>query len=323
VQQKALVTGATGSIGPSLVKRLLEAGYSVRALSRNPPERGCLPDGVEFFAGDISATMSLEEAVKDVDIVFHLAAKGHVVNPSPTLDTEYRAINVGGTRRLVAAAKKAGVHRMVYFSTINVYGPGDLEKVCDENSPINPVSIYGKTKAEAERIVLSEMRAVVLRLAAVYGPRMRGNYRALLAALKKGSFVMVGNGLNRRTLVHMEDVCQAAMLAAGDSAALGRVYNVTDGEIHTFQEIVRVMCSALGRDYPKFQISGYPVRRILGYVEDTLRLCGQKAPVGRFTVDKLLEDMAVKGDRIQNELGYQPKFELETGWKNCVQRMRI
>jgi len=101
------------------------------------------------------------------------------------------------------------------------------------------------------------------------------------------------------------------------------VYNVTDGEIHTFQEIVTAMCSALGRDYPKFRISEYPARRILGFIEDAFALFGQKAPIGRFTVDKLIEDLAVSGDRITKELGYQPQFDLEAGWNNCAQRISI
>jgi UDP-glucose 4-epimerase len=276
---------------------------------------------VEAVQGDINDEESIREGVKDIDVIFHLAAKGHVANPSAILDSEFRYTNIEGTHRLVAAAKTAGVRRMIFFSTINVYGPGDLEKTYDENSPVEPATIYAESKAQAEEVVLSEMPSVVLRLAAVYGPRMKGNYRRLLSALKNRHFVMVGNGLNRRTLVHVQDVCQAAILAAGQEVVLGQIYNVTDGGIHTFQQIVRAMCSALGRGYPKIRISQNSVYRMLGFVEDAFRLFGQKAPIGRFSVDKLLEDMAVRGDKIRTELGYRPIFDLETGWKNCVESM--
>ena len=318
---KALVTGATGVIGPDLVKRLIEGGYKVRALYRRYPEPKCLPDNVEAVQGDITNDETLRAAVKDIDLIFHLAAKGHVANPFSALDADYKRINAEGTHRLVAAAKAANVRRMIYFSTINVYGPGDLKKIYDENSPVKPATMYAETKAQAEELVLSEMPSVVLRLAAVYGPRMKGNYRRLLTSLKNKYFVMVGNGLNRRTLVHVQDVCQAAILAAGQEAVWGRIYNVTDGGIHTFQQIVRAMCSALGRGYPKIRIPQDLVRRTLGFVEDAFQLCGQKAPIGRFSVDKLLEDIAVRGDKIRTELGYRPMFNLETGWKNCVESM--
>lgn len=323
MQQKVLVTGATGMIGPALVKRLLEEGYSVRALARNHPVPGCLPDGVEFVQGDIIDGDALTRAVNGVKIVFHLAAKLHERNPNSQIYADFQRVNVQATRRLATAAKMAGVGRMIYFSTINVYGPGDLQTICDENSPIKPASIYAETKAEAENVVLFEMPTVVLRLAAVYGPRMRGNYGRLLAALKKGYFVMVGNGRNRRTLVYIDDACEAAVLAAGDAAAVGRVYNVTDGAIHSFQEIVNAICSALGRSYPKIRIPSYPVRQLAGVFENAFKCFGKKSPIGRFTIDKLLEDMAVSGDRLKKELGYQAKIDLIKGWQNCVQRMSI
>ena len=321
IRQRALVTGATGVIGPDLVKNLIKNGYSVRALSRSKPDPMYFPDAVETIQGDITDRDTLKESVKNVDIVFHLAAKLHSSNPAPSLYAAYRRDNVLGTRRLVTAAKTAAVRRLIFFSTINVYGPGDFKKVFDENSPLNPASVYAETKAQAERIILSEMPSVVLRLAAVYGPRMKGNYRRLLAALKKRYFLMVGDGRNRRTLVHVQDVCRAAILAAEQEAALGQTYNVTDGEIHTFQEILRVMCSSLGRGCPKLKISENTVRRIMGLLEDAFDFFGQSAPVGRFTVDKLLEDLAVSGDRLIHDLSYRPEIDLETGWKHCIQSL--
>jgi len=323
VLPKALVTGATGVIGPELVKRLIEEGYSVRALCRSHHEPRGIPANVETIRGDITDDKILREAVKNVNIIFHLAAKLHEVKPSPNLRADYRRINIEGTRQLATAAMSAGVGRMIFFSTINVYDSCYQKDIHDENSTVKPSTIYAETKAEAENIVLSEMPSVVLRLAAVYGPSMKGNYRRLLAALRNRSFIMVGTGQNRRTLVHIQDVCQAAILTAAHASALGQVYNVTDGEIHTFQKIVRAICSALERGYPRFRISELQARRIFGFVEDAFELFGQKAPVGRFTVDKLLEDLAVRGDRITKELGYQPQFDLEAGWKNCVQRISI
>ena len=320
-RQRALVTGATGVIGPDLVKHLTENGYSVRALSRSLADPMIFPDEVETIRGDITDRDTLREAVKNVDVIFHLAAKLHINEPSNDLYEEYKRINIEGTHQLVTAAKAAGVGRLIFFSTINVYGPGDFKKIFDENSPLSPASAYAETKAQAEKVVLSEMPSVVLRLAAVYSPRMKGNYRRLLAALGKRYFLMVGDGQNRRTLVHVKDVCRAAILAAEQRSALGQTYNVTDGEIHTFQKILRVMCSTLGRDYPKIRISENVVRRIIGFVEDAFEFCGQRAPVGRFTVDKLLEDLAVSGDRLINDLEYRPEIDLETGWKNCIQNL--
>jgi nucleoside-diphosphate-sugar epimerase len=87
----------------------------------------------------------------------------------------------------------------------------------------------------------------VLRLRAVYSSRIKGNYERLTHALARNRFIPIGNGLNRRTLVYDKDVSGAAVLAVSHPAAVGRVFNVTDGEFHTLNEIIEFICSALGR----------------------------------------------------------------------------
>jgi nucleoside-diphosphate-sugar epimerase len=115
----ALVTGATGMIGPDLIKKLVDRGCCVRALYRSRLEPHILPDSVASIRCDITDDKALTDAVKDIDIIFHLAAKLHINEPSNDLYEEYNRVNVEGTRRLVRAAGSAGVARMVFFSTIN------------------------------------------------------------------------------------------------------------------------------------------------------------------------------------------------------------
>ena len=117
------------------------------------------------------------------------------------LKQEYERINVEGTRRLVRAARRAGCSRMIFFSTINVYGSTPPGQIFDEDAPLRPADDYAASKACGEEIVLSGIDAVVLRLAAVYGPRMKGNYRRMAGALRRRLFFPVGRGENRRTLV--------------------------------------------------------------------------------------------------------------------------
>ena len=164
-----------------------------------------------------------------MNVVFHLAAKLHINDPSPQLAAEYRRVNVEGTAQLAEAARLAGVRRLVIFSTINVYGCSPPGALLDEQSPLCGDSCYAASKIEAEKIALTTLPAVVLRLAAVYGPSMKGNYPRLLRALQQRRFAFVGKGDNRRTLVHLEDVCAASLLAAEHPRAVGQIYNVTDG----------------------------------------------------------------------------------------------
>ena len=327
-QPTALVTGATGAIGQTLVQYLLDKGYQVRVLIRRPRLPDFFPKCVQVVQGDITDSHALQKATVDTDVVFHLAAKLHINNPGPELLSEYKHVNVEGTRGLVEKAHINGVSRLVFFSTISVYGPGLPGTVLNENSPLLPQTLYAQTKCQAEQTALAatkknsnEPLSVVLRLAAVYGSHMKGNYRRLVRALQKGWFLPLGSGLNRRTLVYDKDVASAALLAAEHPQALGNVYNVTDGKIHTFNEIITAICQALGRGTPRFHIPSKPVQQLAGLADKGLSLFGKASPISQSLVEKLLEDVAVSGDKIQRELGFKPQFDLLAGWQQAVSNL--
>jgi len=323
-----LVTGATGAVGLRVVQALCEAGHCVRCLSRDALVGAAWPAHVEARRGDITDLGAVRSAMQGVNAVFHLAAILHVENPPNMLQEVYERVNVKGTATVVEAARDAGVLRIVFFSTITVYGTG-RGGVLAEGSATQAETVYARTKLAAEKIVLyaccadGDPMGTVLRLAAVYGSRMKGNYRRLLQALARGRFVPVGKGLNRRTLVYDRDVGQAAVLAAVHPAAAGRVYNVTNGQVHTMREIIAAMCEALGRKPPRFQLPVRPVRYAAGLCEDAARLLGLAPLVSRSTVEKFCEDMAVSGERFQAELGFTPRYELLTGFRETVQEMRL
>ncbi|HMF56406.1 MAG TPA: NAD-dependent epimerase/dehydratase family protein [Pyrinomonadaceae bacterium] len=319
---KALVTGASGAIGSALVEYLLAENHSVHALVRKSSNREGLNKRVEIFEGELTDSDSLHRAVESVDVIFHLAAKLHINSPSASLRDEYRRVNVQGTQLLAEAARRAGVRRMIFYSTINVYGSCRSGETFDETSSLNPETIYAETKADGEKIVLEALPSVVLRLAAVYGPRMKGNYPLLLNALSKGRFVKIGDGKNRRSLVFIADVCAASLLAASHSSAAGKIYNVTDGRVHTLNEIIEAISAALDKRPPRLRVPVGATRALAGMFEDGARLFGVRSPVGRATVDKLNEDVAVSAKNIERELGFQPRFNLETGWSETVRLMR-
>lgn len=317
----ALVTGATGVVGPPLVRLLVEEGYRVRVLLRSEPEPGLLPPGVEPVRGDLTDPSALREAVRGAGVVFHLAARLHVNAPGPELAAAYERVNAYATADLARAAREAGADRFVYFSTINVYGPGAPGVLYTEADPPTPDTLYGRTKLDGERAALREHPgATVLRLAAVYGPRMRGNYPLLLRALRAGAAVMIGDGRNRRTLVYVDDVARAAVLAARHPAAVGATFNVTDGEPHRFDEILRAMQRALGRREGVLYVPAAPLRSALAGLARGGRAVGLRAPVGPEAVDKLTEDMAVSGRRLQEVLGFAPAYDLGHGWREAVRQ---
>jgi UDP-glucose 4-epimerase len=228
---------------------------------------------------------------------------------------------------MVEAAIKAGVKRVVLFSTIAVYGQAEGQ-VLNEQSPTHPATFYAQTKRAAEQIVLNARGAggqplgTVLRLGAVYGSRIKGNYGRLTRALARHRFISIGNGLNRRTLVYDKDVGRAAVLAVSHPAAAGRVFNVTDGEFHTLNEIIESICSALGRKPPRLSLPIGPTRTLIGLIEKGSRAIGIKPPITREMIDKYTEDIAVDGSLIQKELDFVPQYNLKTGWEETIREMR-
>ena len=219
------------------------------------------------------------------------------------------------------------LRRVVLFSTIAVYGSSD-GRVLNEMSPTHPDTFYAQTKRAAEQIVLNAKGAdgqplgTVLRLGAVYGSRIKGNYERLTHALARHRFIPIGNGLNRRTLVYDKDVGRAAGLAVSHPAAAGRVFNVTDGEFHTLNEIIESICAALGRKPPRLSLPSGIVRSVAGAIEGGYHIFGLRSPITPGMVDKYTEDIAVDGSLIQKELGFVPQYDLQTGWRETIGEMR-
>src|SRR4030043_2241388 len=118
----------------------------------------------------------------------------------------------------------------------------------------------------------------VLRLGAVYGSRIKGNYERRTHALARHRFISVGSGLNRRTLVYDKDIGRAAVLAVSHPAAAGRIFNVTDGEFHTLNEIIESICSALGRKPARWSLPAGLSRVLAGVIEKAGHLMGLKTP---------------------------------------------
>lgn len=324
---KILITGSTGAVGPLVVQALYDAGYSIHTLSIDQPPDGIWPDDIESRIGDVTDSSAVCAAMEGVESVIHMAALLHIVNPSPELKPRYEWINVGGTARVVEAAIKACVKRIVLFSTIAVYGPGNGQTFDEESLP-NPGSLYAQSKLAAEKIVLDARNSdgqpigAVLRLGAVYGSRMKGNYERLVHALKRHLFIPIGSGLNRRTLVYDKDVGAAAVLAVSHPDAMGRVFNVTDGMVHTLSEIVEAICLALGRKPPRFSLPAGAADVLVNLLEKGCRSVGREPPVTRAILDKYTEDIAVDGSLIQNVLGFVPRYDLKTGWEETIREMR-
>jgi nucleoside-diphosphate-sugar epimerase len=328
---RALVTGATGAIGPATVRALLASGATVRVFGRldrirDQPDRWPRwMDEVELANGDLTQPDTVAAAMPGVDVVVHLAALLHVVNPPPGHAQRYRTINVEGTRHVADAAAAAGVRRLVLASTTAVYGPTGEQAASEDTAPA-PDSWYAESKLEAERVARaigrqSGLEVVILRLSAVYGARVRGNYRRLLRAMARGHFVSIGPGRNRRSLVADEDAARAFDLAARHPAAAGQIFNVSDGPAHTVEEIVTAMAAAVGRSRPRWHLPT-SLARVVAAAGDVAGGVVGRRPGLRPSVEKYLEESAVDVSRIRDVLDFHPQLDLAAGWRMTADRLR-
>src|SRR5215510_8409039 len=204
---RTLVTGATGFTGGHLCERLASEGYRVRALVRDPSRSSELRRwGVEITVGDLRDRQSLERAMAGTDVVYHL---GGIFRQENVPRQEMMAVNAQGTKNMLDAAIKAGVHRFVHCSTIGVHG--DIKQPpANEETPYAPGDHYQESKVKGERVALQYMDEgrlpiVVFRPGGIYGPRDL-RFLKLIKAIKTGWFVMLGPGKVLYQMIYVDDL---------------------------------------------------------------------------------------------------------------------
>ena len=280
---RVLVTGATGGLGRTLVPALVAEGHAVRATGRNRTIGDALT-GVDFIAADL-AEEDLSPLVRDVEIVFHLAARS-----SPWgSDALFEAVNVVATRRLLDAARAAGCRRFVFASTPSVFAePRDRLALTEESPVASPfASAYARTKYEAERLVLAAdseaMRAVALRPRAIVGPHDTVLLPRLLRIARRGALPLPRGGAALIEISDVRDVARAFIAAARSEKACGRAINISGGQPRPVRDIALAACKALG---VPCRIRSVPVGLLMagaGILEGLGRIVGREPPVTRYS----------------------------------------
>ena len=320
--KKALVTGATGFIGGHLVRRLLREGILVRALVRPTSSVSGLPAEVEIVEGDVGDEQSLSRAVQGIDTVFHLAGKAHALSEIRQDEGVYHSLIVEGTKNLLEASKKHAVKTFIFFSSVKAMGES-TSGCFDEDADPFPRTAYGRSKLNAERLTLSykrhtSMRVMCLRLPLVYGPGNRGNLFRMIRMIDRGLFPPLPDLHHLRSMVHVANVAEAAILAATTLAADGRIYIVTDDRAYSTAELYEKISRSLGRSVPGWHIPLWTLKT-LGYLGDAIgRFRRRKFPIDSDAVEKLLGEAWYSSQKISRELGYQPVVSFDSALPELV-----
>ena len=290
---KVLVTGGSGFIGSHVVDAVARAGHEVRIFDLvDSPYR----DDVDVVLGDLGDVDALCEAVSGFDSIMHFAAVSDV-NKVVEDPAHAEAVNVQGTANVLDAARSESVPRVVFASTIWVYG-GTRVQLVDEDTPLTaPEHYYTETKRLGEDLCrTSDVEHTILRLGIPYGPRARAAtvLAAFVARAEAGSALTIaGDGRQSRRFVYVEDLAEGVVAALSPVAA-DRTFNLVGAESVTIRELA---------DSVRELVGDVPIVHVPGREGD-------------------LESIEVSGERAARELGWEPRTPFVEGARRYVEWRR-
>jgi nucleoside-diphosphate-sugar epimerase len=303
VNSSVLITGGAGYIGSVLTKFLLDAGYSVRILDNFRYRQTslldlCYHDNLEIIRGDCRDEKTLQSCLAGMDFVIHLAALvGAPVcksDPTAAMTTNYDAVKL-------LLSLRSDSQKVLFPCTNSGYGVGEKNKFCTEESPLNPISLYGKTKVDAEKEILKSGNSISFRLATVFGvsPRMRMDllvndfvYRAF-----RDRYLVVFEGHFKRNYIHICDVARVFLHGMNNFDQMqGHAYNVglSDANLSKLE-----LCEKI-----KQQISDFM------FVE---------SPIGE---DPDKRDYVVSNEKIE-KTGFKTQYTLDLGIKELLKAYTV
>ncbi len=268
---KVLVTGGAGFIGSHLVDRLMELGHEVRVLddlsagTLDNLRRWVDHERFEFIKGDMRDPKIVEEAVKDVEVVFHLAANPEVRIGSQSPELLYET-NVLITYNLLNAMRGSNVEYLVFTSSSTVYGDADVIPTPEDYGPLEPISVYGGAKLAAEALISGyahtfESRALIFRLANIIGERSNhGVIYDFINKLRKNpeELEILGDGTQRKSYLHVSDTVEGMLHIFEHfkrSEKTVDFYNLGNDDWITVKEIAEIVSEEMGLR-PRFVFTG-------------------------------------------------------------------
>ncbi len=329
IQKIAFVTGAAGQLGSALVEKLCSEGYSVHAYILSDHDDSLLVSlqgkgVVKIIKGDICNADSLLGIIPDRAIVFHC----YSLSPGANAREEvYQAVNAGGTRNVLAEARRACVSQFVYASSCSVIGPKATQgHAISEGDNCDPNEPYGRSKLGAELEVRkffdeTKISTVICRIFPLYGPRAHKNSTPvrLLHLMSQKKFYMVGDGQNAYEFCFSRNAADGMVLASQKLFNDGgfEIVNTSEPIRRTYNEVIFEIAKQVN---PSVQIVRIPVQlaKMIGYGGEMAFKLFRKRTITRLrTVQGLLGGWTSDCSKVVM-LGYSQKYSLEEGVAEVV-----
>ncbi|RFC34926.1 MAG: Nucleoside-diphosphate-sugar epimerase [Candidatus Nitrotoga sp. SPKER] len=312
---KFMISGASGFVGKALCTELIRRGQSVRAAVRS--ENLLIENTKAISVGAIDSETNWADALRDVDVVIHLAARVHVMREHATDPlAEFLKVNLHGTSNLARQAACSGVKRLVYVSSIKVNGEQtSVTQSFTELDKPNPQDFYSISKWQAEQALWriaqeTGLEIVVVRPPLVYGPGVKGNFAQMLAIITKRFPLPLASVYNLRSLIYVGNLVDALIVCATHPVAAGHTYLVCDGEGVSTPHLLRQLGDAMR--YPAHLLP-FPLSwlRILG------KLSGKSDQV-----ERLLSSLQIDSGKIRRDLNWVPPYTLQLGLQATAESYR-
>jgi nucleoside-diphosphate-sugar epimerase len=309
---KIAITGATGRIGRALICASIQKGIEVLALCRSTNSvflESYSGSSVQVRAiGDLGSADFQFIDMSGCDAVVHCAGRAHRMDDDPaTTLSRYRSTNVVGTEHLVKSMIKSYFRRIVFLSSIKAVGEsGRLSGALHPRDEPQPEDAYGQSKLEAELLLKNYwgrqmIDPTILRPVLVHGPSPGGNLERLLMAISSGTWLPFLWIHNQRSLVGVQNLCDAILEVIGSSKSIGNTYHVADEGTISTCDLARVLADGLG-----VKAKLFPVPRLAAIIMGGL--AGKSAVVKR-----LYGNLVVDSTSFIQDIGWQPRIPLREG----------
>jgi nucleoside-diphosphate-sugar epimerase len=321
---KALVTGASGFIGGRLVEKLLAGGFHVRCLVRRPWKPRIPPQGgtLECIRGDLSRKAVLREALEGIRLVFHVAGLTAALKKR-----DYFLVNRDGTANLLDALTETDrrIDRLVYVSSLAAAGPASGGAPALEDTAPHPVSQYGRSKLEAERLITALGPSIpwtIIRPPIVYGEREKQLFQ-FIRMMARGVLPLPSGQDRLYSFIHVDDLVSGLLLAAARPEAAGEIYYMAHREILSWEAFTMAVTRALGKKVFRISLPLTAFRLFACLSELSGRIRGKAYP---FNCDKYREMRHLfwicDPGKAEKTMGFRARIGLDEGAARAVKWYR-
>ncbi len=312
--KKILITGASGFIGANLMRELVNRGFDVKGTIRR--DKANLTDNLKknyIYIDDISSDINWSDVLSDIDTIIHCAGITNLINKNNTVSmSKYRLVNVSFTRTLAEQAVKYGIRRIIFLSTIKVYGEksNNFDLISNKNKIITETN-YSRSKYEAEEEIkkisnVSKLEHVIVRIPAVYGVGAKGNFLRLMKLVKNGFPIPLGNIQNKKSFISINNLIDFLIVCVNNKLAAKQTFLVSDNQDLSTKELIIKIANAMGKK-PNLIKVPITILKFLGIISGKSK-----------DIDRLINSLEIDINETFKILNWKPPYKIDDELKKMT-----